>query len=432
MKFSFLIRIAILITSFLLINKIDTLIILFIWEFLLISYLASILKSKYSYLLLIHPLFLLSTFWGFEIPFTQIGVGFSFMGKFNMFFESGTGTGAELVGTFLAGNIFQTYSDFYLSSIPIVAIKVLFDSFPDIGFYIWLNVFHLFSITIGAIHLFSYKSLNKNVALIIILFFIISPSFLEINSTLHRYSLMFTGLLISFNSINYFQSKAEIRNKFLFISSFIFGVVLILISKPALIMSLMVYIGFILLKKFKIKLSLLAFLLLFILVTDAFGLGLLNNFDVLSRYGEVNRTGGSSFSFLALLFGVGFFFRVLYAALSPFPWIDFSQGLDLYGNNDAFLFIHIFSAITSLYLLLSFFFNINKFSINKLNSNPIIFGFALLLPLRFSSIGFHVYLVPALPFLAPILLNKDYRIPLMPVIFFVFALEFALYFYKLL
>lgn len=432
MKFSFLLRIAILFVSFLLINKIDTLIILFIWEFLLVSYLASILKSKYSYLLLIHPLFLLSTFSGFEIPFSQIGVGFSFMGKFNMFFESDSGAGAELVGSFLGGNIFQTYSDFYLSSIPIIAIKAIFETFPDIGFYIWLNIFHLFSITIGAIHLFNYKSLNKNEALIIILFFIISPSFLEINSTLHRYSLMFTGLLISFNSINYHQSKAVIRNKFLFISSFIFGIILILISKPALIMSLMVYIGFILLKKFKIKLSLLAFLILFILVTDAFGLGLLNNFDVLSRYGEVNRTGGSSFSFLALLFGVGFFFRVLYAALSPFPWIDFSQGLDLYGNNDAFLFIHIFSAITALYLLLSFFFNINKFSIDKLNSNPIIFGFALLLPLRFSSIGFHVYLVPALPFLAPLLLNKDYRVPLLPVIFFVFALEFSLYFYKLL
>lgn len=426
------IRIIILAISILLINKIDTLIILFIWEFLLISYLASLLKSKYSYLLLIHPLFLLSTFWGFEIPFSEIGVGFSFMGKFNLFFESDIGADTDLVGSFLGGNIFQTYSDFYLSSIPIIAIKVIFETFPDIGFYIWQNIFHLLSITIGAIHLFSYKSLTKSQAIIIILFFIISPSFLEINSTLHRYSLMFTGLLISFNSINYYQSKAEIRNKFLFISSFIFGVVLILISKPALIMSLMVYIGFILLKKFKIKLSLLAFLLLFILVTDAFGLGLLNNFDVLSRYGEVNRTGGSSFSFLALLFGVGFFFRLLYAAISPFPWIDFSQGLDLYGNNDAFLFIHVFSAIVSLYLLLAFLINIKKFRIDKADSNPIIFGFALLLSLRFSSIGFHVYLVPALPFLAPLLLNKDYRIPLMPVLFFVFALEFSLYFYKLL
>ena len=432
MKFGSIIRIAIFIISILLINKINTLIILFIWEFLLISYLSLLLKSKYSYLLLIHPLFLLSTFWGFEIPFTEIGVGFSFVGKFEMFFESDTAAGSELVGSLFGGNIFQTYNNYYLTSIPIIAIKALFQSFPDIGFYIWQNIFHLFSITIAGIHLFSYKSLNKNVVLIILLSFIISPSFLEINSTLHRYSLMFTGLLISFNSINYFQSKAEIRNKFLFISSFIFAVVLILISKPALIMSLMVYIGIILLKKFKIKLSLFAFLLLFILVTDAFGLGLLNNFEVLSRYGEANRTGGSSFSFLALLFGVGFFFRVLYAALSPFPWIDFSQGLNLYGNNDAFLFIHIFSAITALYLLLSFFFNINKFSIDKLNSNPIIFGFALLLPLRFSSIGFHVYLVPALPFLAPLLLNKDYRIPLMPVLFFVFALEFSLYFYKLL
>ena len=426
------IRIIILAISILLINKIDTIIILFIWEFLLISYLASILKSKYSYLLLIHPLFLLSTFWGFEIPFSEIGVGFSFIGKFNTFFESDTIAGSDLIGSFLGGNIFQTYSDFYLSSIPIIAIKTLFESFPDIGFYIWQNIFHLFSITIAAIHLFSYKSLNKNVALIILLSFIISPSFLEINSTFHRYSLMFTGLLICFNSINYHQSKAVIKNKFLFISSFIFGIILILISKPVLIMSLMIYIGFILLKKFKIKLSLLAFLLWFILVTDAFGLVLLNNFDVLSRFGEVNRTGGSTFSFLALLYGVGFFFRVFYAALSPFPWINFSQGLDLYGNNNAFLFIHIFSAITALYLLLSFFFNINKFSIDKLNSNPIIFGFTLLLTLRFSSIGFHVYLVPALPFLAPLLLNKDYSIPLMPVLFFVFALELSLFFYKLL
>lgn len=431
MKVSFLVKIAILIISILLINKVDALIILFIWEFLLISHLASILKSKYSYLLLIHPLFILATFWGFEVPYTQIGVGFSFMGKFNLFFESDGSGGADYVTTFLSGNIFQTYSDFYLSTIPVVAIKVLFETFPDIGFYVWLNIFHLFSITIGAVHLFSYKSLSKNVALVIILFFLISPSFLEINSTLHRYSLMFTGLLISFNAINFIQSKTEIRNKFTFTVSFIFGLVLILITKPALIMSVAVYIGLILAQKFKIKINLLVFLLLFIFVTDVFGLGILN-FEVLSRYQEVNQTGGSSFSFLALLFGVGFFFRILYAALSPFPWIDFSQGLDLYGNNLTFLYIHILSAITSLYLLLAFFININKFNIGKLDDNPIIFGFALLLPLRFSSIGFHVYLVPALPFIAPILLNKNYRIPFLPVLFFVFALEFALYFYKLL
>lgn len=100
-----------LIISVLLINKINTYIILFIWEILLISQLISISKSKYSWFLLIHPLFLICTMGGFEIPFTQIGSGYSFLGKFNYFFETDAAatSGTDYTQVFLTGNIFETY-----------------------------------------------------------------------------------------------------------------------------------------------------------------------------------------------------------------------------------------------------------------------------------------------------------------------------------
>lgn len=412
--------------SILLINRVDALIILFIWEILLLSKLISVLKSRYAYLLFIHPLFIFVNLQAFQIPFTEIGVGFSFIGKFDMFFDSENGGGNETMLALLSGNIFETYSDLYLSSLPIVAIKVIFEKFPDIGYFVWLNVFHLFCITIAAVNLFAYRSLTKNAAVIIVLCFLIAPSFLEINSTLHRYSLLFTGITISFNSINYLYSEVKDKKTVFFYISFVFSIILILISKPALIISPIIFWGILFLNKRKIQVDLLFFIIIFIIITDLFGSGLLNQFGSFSRYSEVNKTGGNSFSFLALLFGVGFFFRLLYAALSPFPWIGFSQSMDLYGGNNIFLFIHIFSAITSLFLLLSFFINIKRFKVNKLDSNSIIFGFALLLPLRFSSIGFHVYLVPALPFLSPILLHKQYRIPAIFVLLLILIMEILL------
>lgn len=432
MKYSSIIRLAILSISFLLINKVDTIFVLFIWEFLLLSYLASIIKSKYSFLLLIHPIFLLTTFWAFEIPFTEIGIGFSFIGKFERFFNTENENNSELATVFFSGSIFQTYSNLYLSSVPVISIKLLFEKFPDIGFYIWLNIFHLFSITLAAIHLYKFKSMSEKGILLIILFCIISPSFLEINAGLHRYSLLFTGLIITFNSINYYFTSAQVNNKISLFVTLLFGIALILISKPALIMSVFLYLIFVACKKMKININLFFFLIAFIFVTDIFGLGVLKQIGNFTRYEEINQTGGSSFSFLATLFGIGIFFRILYAALSPFPWINFSQGLDLYGNNFAFLFIHIFSAITSLYLILSFFVNIKNIKIDKGNDNAIIFGFLLMLTLRFSAIGFHVYLIPALPFLAPLLLSKQYRIPLVLVVSIISALEISLFIFKLI
>lgn len=401
---------------------------MFIWEFLLIGKLFSILRSMYAYLLLIHPLFLLCTAWNFEIPFSEIGVGYTFTDKFELLIQSDSGS--DYVSSFFLGNIFQNYSSLYLSSIPVIAIKLLFTNLTQSGLYIWSNIFHLLAITLGAMHLFWYRSLSKSTALAIILFFIIAPSFLEIHSTLHRYSLLFTGLLICFNSINFIHGKFPMHNIVAFITLLILSILLILVTKPAMIFSIVTYIGLITLGKFNGKISLLVFLIAFILIIDIFGLGFLSNFESLSRYQQLNRDGGNSFAFLAKLFGIGFFFRLLYAALSPFPWVNFSQW-DLYGGNSIFLFIHVFTAISSLYLLAAFFINLKKIRINDFQNNPIIFGFALLLSLRFSSIGFHVYLVPALPFLAPIVLNKSYKFPLIFIVLFILILEFFLFVFKL-
>lgn len=128
---------------------------------------------------------------------------------------------------------------------------------------------------------------------------------------------MFTGLIICFNSINFIKSEQKIRNKLVFFTIFVISILLILVTKPALIFSVLVYLILINLRKFGIRLGLFTILLLFVFSTDVFGLGLLSNFETLSRYQEVNLTGGSSFAFLTRIFGLGFFFSDYCTQLYP-------------------------------------------------------------------------------------------------------------------
>ena len=120
---------------------------------------------------------------------------------------------------------------------------------------------------------------------------------------------------------------------------------------------------------------------------------------------------------------IGLVLRIVYAALSPFPFFGFSQW-QLYGGNELFLVVHLFSAIFSIWLVISAFYRLR----NIVSEDPqvrvvVMFGLSILASLAFSAIGFHAYIAPALPFLAVVLLRQSTRVPVQPAAGFVLVME---------
>ena len=109
---------------------------------------------------------------------------------------------------------------------------------------------------------------------------------------------------------------------------------------------------------------------------------------------------------------LGLVLRVVYAMLSPFPWLNFSQ-MEIYGYNTLLFLLHIPSALLAVWVIFSFFSHTGRI-VSGANDVRItsLFGVAIMSSLAFSAIGFHVYLAPALPFMAVILLDKKTRVSL--------------------
>jgi hypothetical protein len=75
------------------------------------------------------------------------------------------------------------------------------------------------------------------------------------------------------------------------------------------------------------------------------------------------------------------------------------------------LLVHILSAFTAAWLILSLVMKFSAvFRADYQDRAFLIYGLCLILSLMFSGIGYHVYLAPALPFLAIILIKKSFRV----------------------
>ena len=120
---------------------------------------------------------------------------------------------------------------------------------------------------------------------------------------------------------------------------------------------------------------------------------------------------------------IGYVMRLIYAILSPFPWINFTQ-LSIYGGNPLFLIVHIFSSFFAAWIIISTIFRFDLIlKSSDTNKTIIIFGLSIAISLMFAAVAFNVYLAPALPFLAIVLLKKSYRVSIMYPIGFILFME---------
>lgn len=408
---------------------------------LLATYLVSLFQNKYSFFFLIHPIFILLTSYGFKIPYTQIGVSGSYMYSFYSLIDPSSlnlNSQKAIEQIFFQEEHLFGFAKTYVSTIPIIWIpNYLFNNPPKITIYLSLGCFTLLYTAIAVSISLIFRIFRKNILLIIALYSTVSPTFLEINSSLHRYGLLSLGLFLFLISYVGLLNRPH-RYHFCLILIMISSIFFIGVSKAPIFFSILL---FLFLDRLSLnKLPLISAVLkrqnnatriltvLFLMIFAQY----LATFIVPEKYVLYASQKGGQYNFLSNIPLIGLALRLVYAMLSPFPWINFPQW-GIYGYNNIFLLVHIFSSLLASWIILSFFANLR----GLLKSDDetricIVFGAAIMSSLAFASIGYHVYLAPALPFLSTVLSVKRYRLPLIfPVLFCIFF-EITAHFMRIL
>lgn len=401
-------------------------------DLVLIVYMVTRFHSEFRYLFLIHPIFVLISSYGFQVPYTEIGVGYTYLDSFAEYVDPSTS--AVDIGLLVQQMLFAqgdlSFKGIYTGTIPILWLPhFLFDNAPDITVYLSLSVFTVLYAAIAVSVAMHHDVMREEVLLVIALISTVSPTFLWMNSSLHRYGLLFLGLFLFLVAYMGLLSLVSGLRTISLLVTMLLAVMLVTASKAPLLMSLVL---FVLLERFSRnrlyfiskwfsrfdKKSKSAFIVIGIAVAQYF-----STFIVPEKYALIYSQQGGEYSELINLPILGLALRLAYAVLSPFPWINFSQW-ELYGDNTIFLWVHIFSVLVSVWVIISFF-SCTRRIVTGADDIRIcsLFGIAIMSSLAFSAIGYHAYWAPALPFLATILIEKSNRISFIYPIGFVLLME---------
>jgi hypothetical protein len=376
----------------------------FLFDLILSIYLFSLFKNKLRFLFLFHPIIVFVVSLGFNFRFEDIGVGYTYMNAYDFFMNP------------------SDYPDIS-SSFLVIGLK---SSYIGVIPFLWLPSF-IFSTKLGALTYFysmsiwnlfcgiffvkiskKLNSISNNFLFLLVLFFVLSPMSLEINNSIHRYHILILGFLLFF--VSWIDLKKEKKKKrYLSILVIIFSVIVIALSKLALLFSILIFVflDFILKKNiepFKKLSSGILYVIFFMVLLFIYIIG----FEILPQqylYSDFIKGPINVFTQAPVL---GYFVRILYSTLSPFPFLTFDQW-DLYGGNKLFLIIHFFSCVIVLWLIVSFFLNLKKIVLLKYEYRvSAMLILCITLSLSFSAVGHNVYLSPAIPFLSIILINNKY------------------------
>ena len=382
-----------------------------VFDILLTFYLISFFKHKWKYLFLLHPLIIYLTSLGFEIRYEDIGVGYTYLNSYSFFIDLSnyTSNSAELSESiFNIKNGLFGFKNSYIGVLPFFLVpNLLFENKLDgLTLYFSISNWTLICAIIATYFSKKIKSISEKTLLVAMLIIVISPTFIEINSSIHRYHLLVLGLFLFYISWNAIRLKRNNTKLYSYLA-LVISILLIGISKAAIFFSLIlfVFIDYTINRNLNILRNSnrsIIYLLLIVIVAliQIFGSVILpENYTVK----DFNTGATNIFTQLPI---IGFFVRIIYASLAPFPWITFNQW-QLYGYNEMFLIIHILSAILVLWLVLSLFLHLKPILFLKYeHRSSIIMGLCIIFSLSFSAVGHHVYIAPAVPFLSVLFLNR--------------------------
>jgi len=405
----------------------------FTLDTILSLFLVSLFHGRLRFLFLLHPFFVFISSFGFDMPYNDIGTSWTYHQTFERFIDPDT---LMLDWRLLVQAMFFSTGNFgfqkiYVGIIPILFLpRFLFGDVPDIINYFSLSMFTMLYAAIGVTVARALGSMRGKLLLVIALYATVSPTFLEINKVMHRYGLMFLGLFLVLNAyMGFLQKRGFSSRKPILLLVMLIGLTLVVVSRPPMCLAVLL---FIVLERFTSnKLPLVSHLfkrsnrnLKIILVLLGIVLfQCLGKFVIPEQYATHFSQVGGRYRMLSNLPIIGLVLRVVYAALSPFPFFGFSQW-ELYGNNELFLVLHLFSAIFAIWLVISVFSRLRSIVNDDGEVRVVVmFGLSIMASLAFSAVGHQSYIAPALPFLAVVLLRRSTRIPIQPAAGFVLFME---------
>lgn len=390
-----------LISYFLLLNyNNNPVLILVILTYLVIFYIISLLKTKYSLLLLLFPLihYLISiSFNGFN--FMELGDGPLYrrhiVAIFSLYNKE------QNTWDYILDLLFREHNVKYLQLGA--SISQLFADY-NFGRSVTPQVYHLsqvlvYSILISLLALLArlwntLKSVELN---ILIIGAMLWPPLINYISMLTRHHVTFFAVCLYFLAMDALWKKIT----FFRIIIFLLAIVLIVFSKVgilpfALLSSFIIYI----LPSLETKLRKLFVFIVFGIII--FGIQIVNLTGLYKA--DLIYDDPSTFNIITEKLGVlAAPYKYLMAILSPFPWYKIKEQMYslAFGGNLLSYSLHVVGAILSLHLMLTILINIKDiFNVQNTNKYKIvIFGIIMSLSIIGGSTGFNVYLLIYYPFM---------------------------------
>lgn len=395
-------------------------------DLLVAAYLTTIFRAqRFSFMFLLHPLLVLIS--------SQFFAGSSYLdgGDAAAYGE----IASEIIEVGPQSYIEGTYSQYHnvVATIKVASLGVvpsyylperLFGTPSASVYYIFQAFFHIYLCSLAASIILSWRSVDPKIIFAIILFAAISPTFFELGVAPTRHYVTFFGLLLLIMSHLALIQRFSIGR----LIGWIVGIMVILISKAPYFLPYIVYILFLQLISSSESANRRSWYTVFLVIgslifaTALYPYLFFIGMEYLPRINEGMSIVSSDIMSIPI---IGWFVKYIYALLSPFPWSDAAYFISTNYSGNTFLFVmHAFSSLTGVYLLFVLLIKWKMIWHGERDIKLIsLYGVVMSLSILAGAPGFHGYLSIFFPFLAPVLLYKRLRVPLLYPLAFIIAAE---------
>ena len=379
---------------------------LLIVELIFCFYCTSLFKSRWAFLILLYPFLTRFLYIFFSVKYLDLGDGPAYINtiKYHLPFYNNDQT---LDSVILA--ISQTgYNYISFPFVPNILIPDFFFNNPsDQDYYSWQYCFNLILVSINITLMKKWLALPEPYLLSILLFSTISPSFLEYGYAPTRHFFTFFSVLLFFTAFHALLKQFSISR----VSFLLIAIICIIFSKLGYFIPIIIYVIF----TFKDNIKKIYLLIVGLSILPFLPFIISSALNYVNDYEGTSKIGVRSTGYLIDIPILGYFFKYLFAILSPFPWskVD-SLVTEVYGENYMFFICHVFSAITGLYFFIRLITHFKKLNIyDPQLGSLLVFGLIMSTSIIAGATGFHTYLVIFYPFFAPLLVVKKYNISLL-------------------
>ena len=314
---------------------------------------------------------------------------------------------------------------YYFGSAPTFIFPEYLYNTPEYDIYfLWQATFHVMLFSFCLLFAKKWRVIPEDYLFCIGLFAVISPSFLELGTAPTRHYVTFSSVFLFYISFVAFMQQAKLIQKLIPCIWLLVSFILILFSKTGYIIPIVGFVLYYIFFESKLNNRIFFYLVLAAVIAVII---LISPFlsELMFGYKDMAIQGANSFSWLVKIPVLGYFAKLLYALLAPFPWQNAKIFIStIYGGNSLLFLMHMLSSLSGIY----FFTRLAVYGKRIVKTYPdvrpiIVFGLFMSLTILAGAIGYHGYLSIFFPFFAPLIVIKRYPLSLWFPVFFVILCE---------